>query len=419
MSMTLSEKILSAHAGRPQVKSGELVFAKLDLVMGTDVTIPLSAQVFAEMEAKKVFDQEKVALINDHFVPAKDIAAAGLSLAMKNFARKFGVKNYFEVGRSGICHTLVPDEGLVLPGDLVVGADSHTCTYGALGAFSTGVGSTDLAAAMALGETWFRVPESIRIVYQGKPGPYIGGKDIILYTIGQFGGEGAIYKALEFGGPAIQALPMAERFTICNMAIEAGAKAGLISADDTTLEYVRSRARREFIVHRPDPDAVYNQTFTYNLSALEPQVAEPYLPSNAKAISQLEPVTIDQVVVGSCTNGRIEDFRIAAKVMNSRPVHPQVRMIIIPATQDVYLKLINEGLAAQFVNAGAVISPPTCGPCIGGHMGILGENEVGLYTTNRNFYGRNGAKSSKVYLAGPAVAAASAVMGKITDPRNL
>jgi 3-isopropylmalate/(R)-2-methylmalate dehydratase large subunit len=417
--MTLSEKILAAHAGRPQIKAGELVFAKLDLVMGTDVTIPLSAEVFAQMEAKKVFDREKVALINDHFVPAKDIAAAGLSLAMKNFARQYDIKNYFEVGRSGICHTLVPDEGLVLPGDLVVGADSHTCTYGALGAFSTGVGSTDLAAAMALGETWFRVPESIKIIYRGKLGPWVGGKDIILYTIGRLGVEGAVYKALEFGGPVIDTLPMPDRFTICNMAIEAGAKAGLIAADDTTLAYVRPRAKREFVIHQPDKDAVYSQSITYDLSTLEPQIAEPYLPSNAKPVREVEPVPVDQVVIGSCTNGRIEDFRVAAKVLGKHSIHPEVRMIIIPATQDVYLKLINEGLAAQFVNAGAVISPPTCGPCIGGHMGILGENEVGVYTTNRNFYGRNGAKSSKVYLAGPAVAAASAVRGKITDPRSL
>lgn len=419
MGMTITEKIFAYHAGKDQVRAGDLLYARLDLVMGTDVTVALAADVFSQIGAEEVFDREKVALVNDHFVPAKDIQAAGLSKTMREFAAKYGVKNYFEVGRSGICHCIVPDSGLVVPGDLVVGADSHTCTYGAVGAFATGVGSTDMAVSWALGENWFKVPASIKVVYTGKLPDMIGGKDLILHTIGKLGVEGALYCALEFTGEVIEELPLSDRFTICNMAIEAGAKGGIVEADQKVFDYVRARTNREYHAYRSDADAEYADVLEIDVSDLEPQVALPYLPSNVKPISQIGPVRLDQVVIGSCTNGRIEDFRAAASVIAGKQVAPQVRLIVIPSTQDVYLQMIAEGLLTTFVEAGATISPPTCGPCIGGHMGILAENEVGLYTTNRNFKGRNGHPSSKVYLSSPYVAAASALTGKITDPRHI
>jgi 3-isopropylmalate/(R)-2-methylmalate dehydratase large subunit len=419
MGMTIAEKILAAHAGVPAVRPGELHFATLDLVMGTDVTTALSAEVFAQMGAERVFDPDKIALVNDHFVPAKDIAAATLAQTMRRFAERYSIRHYFELGRSGICHTIVPDEGLVVPGDLVVGADSHTCTYGAVGAFATGIGSTDMAAAWALGETWFRIPETIQVIVRGRLSEWVGGKDLILRLVADLGEEGARYKALEFAGETIEALSMAGRFTVCNMAIEAGAKTGIIPADDVTREYLRGRSRREGVHHRPDPDALYARTVEYDVRGLEPLVACPYSPANVKPVSQMEALPVDQVVLGSCTNGRVEDFRVAASILKSRSVHPKVRLIAIPGSQAVLRQLLDEGIVAILVEAGATISPPTCGPCIGGHMGVLGPGERGLFTTNRNFKGRNGHPTSEVYLSGPAVAAATAVTGKITDPRTL
>ncbi len=419
MGMTITEKIFAAHAHRDAVKPGELVYADIDLVMGTDVTVPLADEVFRRMGADAVFDRKKIALVNDHFVPAKDIQAAGLSKRMREFADKHGIENYFEVGRSGLCHCIVPESGLVCPGDLVIGADSHTCTYGALGAFATGVGSTDMAASWALGENWFKVPPSVKIIYKGKLPEMVGGKDLILHTIGMLGVEGALYASMEFCGEVVEQLPLADRFTLCNMAIEAGAKGGITEADDRVTEYLRNRAERPYIAHNSDPDATYAQVMEIDVSGLEPQVALPYLPSNVKPISRLGSVKINQVVIGSCTNGRIEDFRIAAALLRGREVSPNVRVIVIPASQQVYLQMIDEGLLKTFVESGAAISPPTCGPCIGGHMGVLAENEVGLYTTNRNFKGRNGHPTSQVYLSSPAVAAASSITGVITDPRRL
>lgn len=418
MGMTITEKIFAAHTEQENVKPNDLVFAKLDLVMGTDVTVPLSVEVFEQMEAEKVFDPGKIALVNDHFVPAKDVKAAGLSKIMREFARKQKISNYFEVGRSGICHVLVPEKGLVLPGDLVVGADSHTCTYGALGAFATGIGSTDMATAWALGENWFRIPPSIKVIYKGELPEMVGGKDLILYTIGQLGVDGAVYCSLEFTGEVIKDLPLSDRFTICNMAIEAGAKGGIMEVDEKVIEYVTGRNQREYVVYKSDEDADYLKTYEFDVSDLEPQVALPYLPSNAKPISEVEPVKIDQVVIGSCTNGRLEDFHNAAQILKGRKVHHDVRLIIIPSTQEILKRIISEGLIQVFIDSGAVISPPTCGPCIGGHMGVLAENEVGLYTTNRNFKGRNGHPTSKVYLSSPVIAAASAIKGVITDPRR-
>ena len=418
MAMTITEKIFAAHAGKDSVKAGELVYASIDLVMGTDVTVPLAVEVFKQIGAEKVFDSKKIALVNDHFVPAKDIQAAGLSKTMREFAIKHGIENYFEVGRSGICHCIVPDSGLVVPGDLVIGADSHTCTYGALGAFATGVGSTDMAASWALGENWFKVPPTVKIVYKGKLKEMVGGKDMILHTIGMLGVEGALYCSIEFTGEVIQQLPLADRFTICNMAIEAGAKAGIMEADEKVYSYLSGRTKRNYTLYQSDKDARYKEVIEIDISDLEPQVAFPYLPSNVKPISQVDSIKIDQVVIGSCTNGRMEDFRAAAEVLKGKQVAPYVRLIAIPATQEIYLQMMEEGLLKTFIQAGATISPPTCGPCIGGHMGILAENEVGLYTTNRNFKGRNGHLTSKVYLCSPVVAAASAVTGLITDPRT-
>lgn len=418
MGMTITEKIFAAHSGKKSVKAGELVYANVDLVMGTDVTVPLAAEVFSNIGAEKVFDGKKIVFVNDHFVPAKDIQAAGLAKTMREFAKKYKVENYFEVGRSGICHCIVPENGLVVPNDLVIGADSHTCTYGALGAIATGVGSTDMAVTWALGENWFKVPPSIKIVYKGKLPHMVGGKDLILHTIGILGVEGALYCSLEFCGEIVDQLSLADRFAICNMAIEAGAKAGIIAADEKVSEYLKGRTTRDYRPFRSDPDAEYLEVHEIDVSSLEPQIALPYLPSNVKGISEIEPTRIDQVVLGSCTNGRIEDFRAAAEIIQGKPVAPGVRFIVIPATQEIYLQMLSEGLLKVFVEAGAAISPPTCGPCIGGHMGVLAQDEVGLYTTNRNFKGRNGHPSSKVYLSSPVVAAASALTGLITDPRK-
>lgn len=455
--MTLAEKIISIHSGQDEVKAGDMLMAKVDMVLGTDVTVPLSVEVFRDMGAQKVFDPEKIALVNDHFVPAKDVKAATLSKIMREFAQEQGITNYFEVGRSGICHALLPDKGLVRPGDLVVGADSHTCTYGALGAFSTGVGSTDMACAWAIGELWFRVPETTKVMISGSFKPLVGAKDLILHIISRLGVDGAIYHAIEFTGEAIKNIPMDGRFTITNMAIEAGAKTGLIAPDEKTWEFMdrvskvappfnpppetgggkatdpssetgggraidlslETGGREQDLSLKSDPDAEYAQELMVDLDDLEPLVAEPYLPSNARPVGELSDVKVDQIVIGSCTNGRLDDFRAASKVMGDHPVHHSVRLIMIPGTPTIMRKLLAEGLVDQFVKAGAILSPPTCGPCIGGHMGVLAKDEVGLFTTNRNFKGRNGHPDAKVYLSGPEVAAASALTGRITDPRSV
>lgn len=417
--MTISEKILASHAGRDKVVPDELLFAELDMIMGTDVTVPLSVSVFNEVGATKVFDPQKIALVNDHFVPAKDVSSAELSKTMREFAERYRISNYFEVGRSGLCHCIVPETGLVKPGDLIIGADSHTCTYGALGAFATGVGSTDMACAWALGESWFRVPHSIKIIFTGTLPDMVCGKDLILHTIGMLGVSGGLYCALEFTGPIIESISLSDRFTICNMAIEAGAKTGIIEADGKAEEFVRMNSTAPYTIFKSDPDARYQQIIEIDVSNLEPQVALPYLPSNVAPISKVDPVSVHQVVIGSCTNGRYEDFVESARILRGKQIAPQVRLIIIPSTQSIYLRLMEEGILKTFIEAGGVISPPTCGPCIGGHMGILASNEVGFYTTNRNFVGRNGHPTSKVYLGSPATAAATALTGKITDPRKI
>lgn len=414
MGMTIAEKVFAARSGRPSVHPGDLVFAKVDRVLGTDVTCSLSIKVFEEMGAGRVFDPSKLALVNDHFVPAKDIKAAQLSKNMREFAAAQGVENYFEVGRSGICHSLLPDEGLVKPGDLVIGADSHTCTHGAVGAIATGVGSTDMAAAWALGELWFRVPSTIRINVNGRLPEGVCAKDVILHILGRLGVEGALYRVIEFHGPVIEAMSMDGRFTIANMAVEAGAKSGVIASDRTTLDYLESVGVADAGFLDADPDAAYEEVLQFDVSTLRPQVAKPYLPSNAVDVDEVAGTKIDQVVIGSCTNGRMEDFEAAGEILAGRKVHPRVRLLVIPNTQRIFAKLLAGGLAGVFVEAGATITPPTCGPCIGGHMGVLAEGEVGLYTTNRNFVGRNGHPGSMVYLSGPRVAAASAVAGEIT-----
>lgn len=419
MGQTITEKILAAHCGKKTVEPGELIIAKLDLVLANDITAPIAIQEFEKTGAECVFDQERIALVPDHSTPAKDIKSAQQVKVMRDFSRKHGITNFFEIGRVGIEHTLLPDQGLVLPGDAVIGADSHTCTYGAIGAFSTGVGSSDLAAAMALGECWFRVPETIKFVYYGKLNKWVSGKDLILYTIGKIGVDGALYSAMEFTGEVIDTLPMADRFTMCNMAIEAGGKNGIIAPDEITLDYVRTRAKRDFQVYASDPDAKYKDVVEINCSEVEPQVAFPHLPENTKPLSAVGNVPIDQAVIGSCTNGRIEDLRIAARILQGRKVHPNVRLIVLPATQEIWMQAMHEGLFDVFIEAGAAVSTPTCGPCLGGHMGCLAEGERAIATTNRNFVGRMGHPKSEVYLASPAIAAASAVLGHIGGPDEL
>lgn len=418
--MTITEKIIAAHAGKEEVRPGELVNVKVDLVLANDITAPLAIQQFRKIGVKRVFDPERVVLVPDHFTPNKDIKSAEQAKIVRDFAREQGLLNYFEVGRMGIEHVLLPEEGLVVPGDLVIGADSHTCTYGALAAFSTGVGSTDLACAMALGETWLRVPETLRFVFYGRPSdPWVSGKDLILYTIGQIGVEGARYKAMEFTGEAISGLSMEGRLTMANMAIEAGAKNGIFEPDDVTREYVKGRAKREPRWYYSDPDARYAAVYEYDASKIEPQVALPHLPSNTHPVREVSDVQIDQAVIGSCTNGRIEDLRIAARVLAGKHVNPNVRLIVIPGSQRVYRQALDEGLIATFIDAGAAVSTPTCGPCLGGHMGILASGERAISTTNRNFVGRMGDPKSEVYLANPAVAAASAILGRIAHPEEV
>ena len=416
--MTLAEKILAAHAGKDKVTPGELINVRVDLVLSNDITAPIAIKEFQRIGVKKVFDPQKVVMVPDHFIPNKDILSAEQAKLMREFALEQGLV-YFEVGRMGIEHVLLPEQGLVLPGDVVIGADSHTCTYGALGSFATGMGSTDIASAMACGEIWMKVPPTIRFVYQGKLRRWVGGKDLILYTIGNIGVDGALYAAMEFAGEAIRALSMEGRFTMANMAVEAGAKAGIFEVDDKTLEYVRPRAKRPYQVYKSDKDARYARVIEYDVSSLEPQVAFPHIPSNTRPVSQVGEIEIDQVVIGSCTNGRLEDLQIAAQILRGRQVHPRLRCIIIPGTQHVYLEALREGLIEAFVNSGAVVSTPTCGPCLGGYMGVLAAGERCVSTTNRNFVGRMGSPESEVYLANPAVAAASAIAGRIASPEEV
>ncbi len=417
--MTITEKILAHAAGRDEVRPGEFVTCKLDLVLANDITAPIAIREFRDMGAERVFDAAKVAIVADHSTPNKDINSAMQTKLCREFAREQGLEHYYEAAGGGIEHIILPDKGLVLPGEVVIGADSHTCTYGALGAFSTGVGSTDAAAAMALGECWFRVPESIKFVFSGQLQPWVSAKDLILYTIGRIGVDGARYMAMEFAGPTIEALPMAGRFTMCNMAIEAGAKSGIIAPDETTLQWVRQRAGRDFELFTSDADARYVQVYEWDAGDIEPQVAFPHLPENTRGLSEVGEVVIDQAVIGACTNGRLEDLREAAEVLKGRKVAAGVRCIVIPGSQEIQLQAVREGLVETFLEAGCVVSCPTCGPCLGGHMGVLAAGERAIATTNRNFVGRMGHPQSEVYLASPAVTAASAVAGKICGPQDL
>ena len=419
MGMTMTQKILAAHAGLESVKAGDLIEAKLDLVLGNDVTTPVAVDVFDKAGFTKVFDKDKIAIVLDHYTPCKDIKSAQLCKTARDFAHRFNITHFYDVGQVGIEHALLPEKGIVAPGELIIGADSHTCTYGALGAFSTGVGSTDMAAGMAAGENWFKVPPAIKVVLTGKLNKWVSGKDVILHLIGKIGVDGALYKSLEFTGEGVSELSMDDRFTIANMAIEAGGKNGIFPVDEKTLEYVNGRVNREFKVYEADPDAEYESTVEIDLSTLEPTVALPHLPGNtttAKAVSGLK---IDQVVIGSCTNGRISDLRIAAKILKGRKVADGIRCIVIPATQQIYMDCLNEGLAQTFIEAGCALSTPTCGPCLGGHMGCMCEGERAVTTTNRNFVGRMGHVKSEVILASPAVAAASAVKGCVATPDEL
>ena len=417
----MTQKILAAHAGLEEVKAGQLIQANLDIVHGNDVTSPVAINEFERCGATGVFDKSRITLVMDHFTPNKDIKSAQNCKQVRTFANKYDIDNYFDVGTMGIEHALLPEKGLVVPGDAVIGADSHTCTYGALGAFSTGVGSTDMAAGMITGQAWFKVPSALKIVLTGKPGENVSGKDVILHLIGMIGVDGALYRSLEFTGPGVANLSMDDRLCIANMAIECGAKNGIFPVDDVTRAYVDARKTRDYTVYEADDDAEYDQVIEIDMSALRPTVAFPHLPENTKTIDEAEKehVVIDQAVIGSCTNGRIEDMRAAAAILKGRKVSSHVRTIVIPATQQIYLQCIEEGLAKIFVEAGAIVSTPTCGPCLGGHMGILAKGERAIATTNRNFVGRMGHPESEVYLSNPAVAAASAVKGYICDPANL
>ena len=419
MGMTMSQKILAAHAGLSEVKAGQLIEAKLDMVLGNDVTSPVAINVFEENGATSVFDNTKIAMIMDHFTPNKDIKAATQVKQVRTFADKYDIKNYRDVGQMGIEHCLLPEKGLVVPGDVVIGADSHTCTYGALGAFSTGVGSTDMAVGMARGVAWFKVPSALKFVLKNKPAKWVSGKDIILHIIGMIGVDGALYKSMEFAGDGLQYLTMDDRFTIANMAIEAGGKNGIFPVDDKTIEYVKEHSNKEWTKFEADEDAEYDAVYEIDLSKLRPTIAFPHLPENTKTVDEAKGLEMDQVVIGSCTNGRISDMRIAAQVLKGKKINPNIRAIILPGTQKVWLQCVEEGLAQIFVEAGCVFSTPTCGPCLGGHMGILAKGERALSTTNRNFIGRMGHPESEVYLASPAVAAASAITGKITDPEEV
>ena len=416
MGMTMTQKILAAHAGLAEVKAGQLIEAELDLVLGNDITSPVAINEMKKMNCQTVFDKDKIALVMDHFIPNKDIKSAENCKCCREFACRHEISNYFDVGDMGIEHALLPEKGLVVAGDAVIGADSHTCTYGALGAFSTGVGSTDMAAGMVTGKAWFKVPSAIRFELVGKPSKWVSGKDVILHIIGMIGVDGALYRSMEFTGEGIKNLSMDDRFTICNMAIEAGGKNGIFPVDETALQYMKEHSKREFTVYEADEDAEYDETYVIDLSRLKPTVSFPHLPSNTRTIDQVGEVKIDQAVIGSCTNGRIDDIRAAAEILKGKKVAKGVRCIVIPATQAIYLQAMREGLLEIFIEAGAVVSTPTCGPCLGGYMGILAAGERCISTTNHNFVGRMGHVDSEVYLASPAVAAASAVAGKITAP---
>ena len=416
MGMTMTEKILAAHAGLKEVRAGDLIEAKLDLVLGNDVTTPVAVKVFEEAGFTRVFDPERIAIVLDHYTPCKDIKSAELCKTARDFAHKHQVKHFFDVGQVGIEHALLPEKGIVAPGDLVIGADSHTCTYGALGAFSTGVGSTDMAAGMASGLNWFKVPAAIQVVLKGKLQPFVSGKDVMLHLIGLIGVDGALYRSLEFTGEGVAELTMDDRFTIANMAIEAGGKNGIFPVDEKTLAYIQPRVQRPFRIFEADPDAHYERVVEIDLNTLEPTVAMPHLPSNTKTVREVAGLPIDQVVIGSCTNGRIGDMRIAASILKGHRVAENVRCIVIPATQQVYMDCITEGLTQIFIDAGCAVSTPTCGPCLGGHMGCMCAGERAVATTNRNFVGRMGHVKSEVILASPAVAAASAIRGCVAAP---
>lgn len=419
MAMTMTQKILAAHAGLDSVEAGQLIMADLDMVLGNDITTPVAVNEFEKAGFDGVFDTEKISLVMDHFTPNKDIKAAQQCMQCRNFARQYDVKNFFDVGRMGIEHALLPEQGIVKAGDCIIGADSHTCTYGALGAFSTGVGSTDMAAGMATGKAWFKVPEAIKFNLTGKLSKHVSGKDVILHIIGMIGVDGALYRSMEFMGEGLKSLSMDDRLCIANMAIEAGAKNGIFMVDEITEEYMRERVEGEWKVYEPDEDAQYAEVYDIDLSSLRPTVSFPHLPENTKTIDEVGDIPVQQVVIGSCTNGRLEDMAEAAEILKGRKVHRDVRAIIIPATQQIYKDCIKEGYLDIFIDAGCVVSTPTCGPCLGGHMGILAEGERCVATTNRNFVGRMGHVKSEVYLASPAVAAASAVTGKISGPDEL
>ena len=419
MGMTMTQKILAAHAGLDSVKAGDLIEAKLDLVLGNDVTTPVAVKVFDDAGFTKVFDKDRIAIVLDHYTPCKDIKSAELCATARDFAKRYNITHLYDVGCVGIEHALLPEKGLVGPGDCIIGADSHTCTYGALGAFSTGVGSTDMAAGMAAGENWFKVPSAIKVNLVGKLQKYVSGKDVILHLIGLIGVDGALYKSIEFAGEGVAELSMDDRFTIANMAIEAGGKNGIFPVDEKTMEYVKDRFQREVKVFEADADAEYESEVTIDLSTLKPTVSLPHLPSNTKTIDEVKGMHIDQCVIGSCTNGRISDLRAAAEIMKGRTVAPGVRCIVIPATQEVYMQSIKEGLTEIFINAGCAVSTPTCGPCLGGHMGVMSAGERAVATTNRNFVGRMGHVKSEVVLASPAIAAASAIKGCMASPEDL
>ena len=419
MGMTMTQKILARHAGLPSVEAGQLIEAKLDLVLGNDITTPVAITEFDKAGLTEIFDRDKIAIVLDHYTPCKDIKAAQLCAKARAFAQRFGITHFYEVGQMGIEHALLPEKGLTAPGEVIIGADSHTCTYGALGAFSTGVGSTDMAAGMATGVLWFKVPSAIRVTLKGKLRPYVSGKDVILHLIGRIGVDGALYKSLEFGGEGVAQLTMDDRFTIANMAIEAGAKNGIFPVDDATRAYLSGRVDRPWEAYEADPDAVYDQEVVIDLDELRPTVALPHLPSNTRTVDQVEGTPIQQVVIGSCTNGRLEDLRQAAEILKGRHVADGVRCIVIPATQQVYLDALKAGYVEAFIQAGCAVSTPTCGPCLGGHMGVLSDGERAVSTTNRNFVGRMGPVSSEIILASPAVAAASAVKGCVADPAKL
>jgi len=419
MGMTMTQKILAAHAGLDYVEAGQLIEADLDMVLANDITGPVAIHEVAKLNKKEVFDKDKVALVPDHFAPNKDIKSAEHCKCVREYARAQGITNYFEVGQMGIEHALLPEKGLVVAGDTCIGADSHTCTYGALGAFSTGVGSTDMGAGMITGKAWFKVPSAIRFILTGKMKPWVSGKDVILHIIGMIGVDGALYRSMEFMGEGVANLTMDDRFTIANMAIEAGAKNGIFPVDETTIAYMKEHSTKPYRIFEADEDAVYDETYTIDLGSLSPTVAFPHLPENTKTVKESGEVKIDQVVIGSCTNGRISDMRTAAKILKGRKVADGVRAIVIPATQAIYLQAMEEGLLKIFIEAGCIVSTPTCGPCLGGYMGILAAGERAVSTTNRNFVGRMGHIESEVYLASPSVAAASAVTGKISEPEEL